>query len=143
MAFTLWEMNLVFQVVILAILLIGFAFKRRGKFLLHGATMLVVVVLNFVSFLLVMGPSLRSLEPSIVAYPLYNLSLTAVAHGILGALAEVLGILLVVSWGLRKDTQRCVGKRKVMRVTLVLWVVALLLGIFLYAALYTTLLPIY
>jgi len=143
MAFTLWEMNLVFQVVILAILLIGFAFKRRGKFLLHGATMLVVVVLNFVSFLLVMGPSLRSLEPSIVAYPLYNLSLIAVAHGIFGALAEVLGILLVVSWGLRRSTERCVGKRKAMRVTLVLWVVALLLGIFLYAVLYTTRLPIY
>jgi uncharacterized membrane protein YozB (DUF420 family) len=135
MAPILAQFNLIFQIIILAVLFVGFGLKQRGKFVAHGSTMLIAVVLSAVSFLLAMGPSFFSLSGFISEQPTHVLSVAVIIHGILGAIAEILGIYLVVSWGLRKSVQSCQRKR-IMRVTMVLWPIAVFLGILLYALLY-------
>jgi uncharacterized membrane protein YozB (DUF420 family) len=136
MAPILAQFNLIFQIIILAVLFVGFGLKQRGKFVAHGSTMLIAVVLNAVSFLLAMGPSFFSLSGFISEQPTHVLSVAVIIHGILGAIAEILGIYLVVSWGLRKSVQSCQRRKPIMRVTMVLWPIAVFLGILLYALLY-------
>lgn len=68
-------------------------------------------------------------------------SLVIFAHAILGVTTMILGLWLVGSWHLQSAIQSCAPKKKVMWVTVVLWLVALLLGVLLYVYLYTNLIP--
>jgi uncharacterized membrane protein YozB (DUF420 family) len=97
--------------------------------------MLVAVLLNLTSFALVMLPSWTSLEV-IRTQPLHYFSLAALGHAILGALGIILGLWIVLSWHLQSSTQGCIGKRKIMRLTIVLWILTLIIGIVLYKNLY-------
>jgi uncharacterized membrane protein YozB (DUF420 family) len=55
------QANLVLEIMILMVLFAAFALKRKGNFLKHGGMMLAGVVLNILSFVIVMGPTLFSL----------------------------------------------------------------------------------
>jgi hypothetical protein len=83
--------NLILQIAILIIIIMGLFLKREHELLLHGSAMLVAVILNFLSFLLVMGPSLLDFEPVLVAQPAVLLSITTFFHASLGSIAEILG----------------------------------------------------
>jgi uncharacterized membrane protein YozB (DUF420 family) len=134
------EINLVFQIVILAIIFVAFALKKMRKYLLHGWMMLVGVVLNALSFVLIMVPSFSNMREFILANALNRISLVTLAHGVLGGIAEVLGVILIAYWHLQSSTKNCVRRKKVMRITFGLWVIALLLGILLYILSYTSIL---
>lgn len=136
MAYTIPQLNLILQVIIAVVLFVSLAFKQKGKFIAHGGTMLVAVILNAFSFFWIMGPSFLGLGSFVSEQPSNILSLATILHGILGAVAEILGIYIVVVWGLRKSTQQCIRKRTAMRITLILWLVALFSGFLLYAILY-------
>jgi uncharacterized membrane protein YozB (DUF420 family) len=56
------QANLVLEIIILMVLFAAFALKRKGKFLKHGTMMLAGVVLNILSFAIVMGPAFLSLR---------------------------------------------------------------------------------
>lgn len=127
------QVNLAFQIAILVVLLAGFMFKRRGDFFLHGTAMFVSVILNAVSFFVVMGPSLIGRVQFVEINPLGRLSSVILAHAIVGGAAEVLGLWIVASWHLQSSTQKCVMKKKIMLVTMILWIIAILLGFLLYA----------
>jgi uncharacterized membrane protein YozB (DUF420 family) len=142
LALTLSQVNLLFQILILSVVLVGFAFSKRGRFLVHGSIMLVAIALNAASFILVMGPSFLSLIQLVAEQPLNRISIATMAHGILGAIAEVLGIYMVAFWGLRRSVGNCARRRRTMQATLMLWITALVLGILLYAILYTNLLGV-
>jgi hypothetical protein len=129
------QLNLGFQIVILALILAGFIFKLRGKYLVHGVLMFVGVILNIVSFALVMGPSILGFEV-IITQPLRDVSLVAVVHGIMGGIALISGAVLVFSWRLKTSTQICVKRKRLMKPTIILWTMALLFGIWLYTILY-------
>lgn len=133
MALLIADVNLILQIVILAVLVVGLAWKQKSKFVFHGSTMLIAVVLNAISFFLVMWPSFVTFDFSVLDHPLKIVSLT---HGILGGTAEILGVFLVAAWGLQKTVQSCVRRKMIMRVTIVLWLLALVLGFLLYAGLY-------
>lgn len=133
MALLIADINLALQVIILAILFVGLAYKRKGKFALHGGAMLAAVVLNAVSFFLVMLPSFYAQDFSALSP---SIGIIAPVHGILGGIAEVLGVFLVVAWGLQRNVQSCVKRKTLMRITISLWIVAFVLGVVLYAALY-------
>jgi hypothetical protein len=93
----------------------------------HGRLMTVLVVLNGLSILLVMGPSLFTNLGAAVGEVYVGFPLTLLHHSI-GLIAEVLGVVLVF---------RKFGKvRTWMRVTFILWFVALLLGIGFYVVYY-------
>jgi len=131
------QINLVFQIVILAVLFASMgALKKKRDYSLHGSAMMIAAMLNAFSFIWVMGPSLLNLEQLVVDKPLNIISVATMAHAILGAIAEILAIWIVVSWRLRSSTKYCVRKRRIMRVTMVLWLIALFSGILLYAFLY-------
>jgi uncharacterized membrane protein YozB (DUF420 family) len=134
------QANLALQIIIFTIVLISFVFVKKRRFWVHGVMMLVAVVLNAFSFLWVMEPSFLSLEQFIISHPVNRISLATMAHGVLGATVEILGVWLVVSWGLRKSTACCVRKRRMMLVTLILWAITFFLGVLVYMLLYTTLL---
>jgi uncharacterized membrane protein YozB (DUF420 family) len=133
------QINLGLQVGLALLLLSGVVLMRRGSFFLHGVFMLVATVLNAVSFFLVMGPSLVGWSSAIVAYPLIKFSVVIVAHASLGSIAEVLAIWLVGSWRLRSGSDYCARKKSLMLVTIVLWLIALLLGVVTYFLEYTSL----
>jgi len=106
------QINLVFQVIIAAMLLLGFGLKKRNKFLSHGTVMLIALILNAVSIMLVMGPSLLGRAQLVEDYPLGKLSLAILGHAILGSVVEALGIWIVVSWHFRMDVRNCIGKKR-------------------------------
>jgi uncharacterized membrane protein YozB (DUF420 family) len=131
------QVNLGLQAVILVLLLSSYVMKRRGRFFLHGSLMLTAVVLNGVSFLLVMGPSLSSLTVDLFTGLSLGASLVVLIHAVLGSVALILGIWIVGSWRLRSGTRYCAGKKKVMLVTFVLWTMAVSLGVYSYLLLYS------
>jgi uncharacterized membrane protein YozB (DUF420 family) len=140
--FVLATVSLVLQIVILVLLFGSVGLKGRKKFRQHGMTMLLAVVLHTITILLVMIPSFVS---GFIPYFSTNISDTvsiiAIVHGAAGILAEVLGVWIVTSLRLRKSLQYCAPRKKLMRITLILWLIALFLGVLLYLSLYLTILP--
>ena len=97
--------------------------------------MLVGVILNVISFLLVMGPSLLGFE-IIRIQPLHEYSLITLTHAAIGGIALILGAITVISWRLQSSTKNCVKMKRLMKPTIILWTIALVLGILLYSVLY-------
>lgn len=125
------DLNLLLQIIVLVILLVGVRYGRKktgGSLKTHGRLMNIVVVLNAVGVLLVMLPSFVNnlgaviAEPSTIGFPLTSV------HVLFGSVAEVLGIILAF---------RKFGNVRVwMRLTTVFWLIALALGITFYVRYY-------
>lgn len=131
----LGQLNLGFQIVILALIVTGYVFKLKGKYRVHGSLMFAAVILNIVSFALVMGPSILGFN-AIITEPLRDVSLVAVAHGIMGGIALISGAVLAFSWHLQTSFKNCLRRKRLMKPTIILWTLALLFGIWLYTILY-------
>jgi uncharacterized membrane protein YozB (DUF420 family) len=129
------QVNLAFQIVISILLLVSLAFKQRRKHLVHATTMLAAVVLNVVSFFLVMLPSLLSME-ILKTDPFSVISMVVIVHASLGVITGVFSVWLIASWHFQSSTQNCVRKKKIMRTTLILWLIVLFVGFGLYYFLY-------
>jgi len=122
------DLNLLLQLGILVILLVGVKFgkeKTAKSLKMHGRIMTIAVVLNAVGILFVM-------IPSFIAYfsaPLKELSLVGVLstsiHASFGGLAEALGIAFV----LEKKPKKV---RMWMRLTTLFWIITFVLGVSLY-----------
>lgn len=135
--FVIAAVNLVLQIFLIVWLLTSYFFKRRGRFFLHGTMMLIGVVLNAFSFLLVMLPSFLYYGGVVIPMdPFGAVSLVVAAHVGFGSVAEALGVFLVGSWRLRRDTTRCRTEKRKMLLTIILWLIALSLGILLFFMLY-------
>jgi len=130
------QINLGLQIAILAALFTGFVLKRRRRYLYHGTVMLAVTVLNVASLLAVMGPSLLGLSGTVGEKPLGTVSLFVIAHATIGTVALALAVWIIATWRLRSSTERCVKRKKTMRLVMVLWTTAAILGIAVYVLLY-------
>ena len=126
--------SLVLQIAIFFLLLGSIWLKTAKKFRQHGITMLTALVLHTTTIVAVMIPSFGGIGSG--QYSLI-ISVLAVIHGILGTGAEILGVWIVASWRLRDSIAQCVSKRIPMRLTLIIWITAILLGILIYLNLYT------
>jgi len=135
MSFFLGQINLALQIAILVIIIVALVLKKMRRLILHGAFMLVGVVLNLVSFFIVMGPSILSLE-IVRTQPFHEYSLIALAHAVVGSISLTMGIVIVALWRLRSSLRGCLKRKMAMRVTIVLWTIALALGIWFYTILY-------
>jgi uncharacterized membrane protein YozB (DUF420 family) len=125
--------SLFIQIVVLVLLIGGYWLKKMKKFRQHGITMLTAVVLHTGMILAWMMPSFSSLLASSVSINLADMIVVAIlAHAFIGIAADLLGIWLVASWRLRVDMKTCFAKKSIMRVTITLWLIALVLGIILY-----------
>jgi len=125
--------SLVIEVVVLVLLFSGYWLKRLKKFRQHGLTMLTAVVLHTIMILAWMIPSLASFLGSSGSKNLADIIVvTTLVHAFMGIAADILGIWLTASWRLQVDMKTCFAKKKIMRLTLTLWLIALVLGIILY-----------
>jgi uncharacterized membrane protein YozB (DUF420 family) len=125
--------SLSIQIVVLILLIGGYSLKRMKKFRQHGITMFTAVVLHTIVILAWMIPSFSNFFSSPSSINLADmLTVTILVHALMGITAALLGIWLVASWRLRADMKTCFAKKSVMRITITLWLIALLLGIILY-----------
>jgi uncharacterized membrane protein YozB (DUF420 family) len=126
------DLNLLVQIAMGLALLAGAFLAREKRYAAHGVCQTIVLILNLPMIALVMWPSLDArVLPRLsghFARPHYAL---AMAHGALGALAEVLGlyILLVAGTNIVPRAWSFRRWKLWMRIELALWWVVLLLGI--------------
>ena len=125
--------SLVIQIVVLALLIGAVMLKSQKKFRQHGITILSAVVLHIISIFAVMIPSYQAFfgASGLIDYAdvFVVLTLTHVAAGFMAAL---LGVWLVSSWHLQTNMQTCFKKKRIMDITLVLWLLAIIIGMVLY-----------
>jgi len=122
--------SLAFQLGVLALLVVGFGFKKRLRFRLHGIFMLAAVALHLIIIGIVMLPSFVAI--TILEKPPVLIGLFAPFHAAAGTVTAILGVWIVGSWRLRQSTKFCAPKRKFMRATFILWLVTLFLGVIFY-----------
>jgi uncharacterized membrane protein YozB (DUF420 family) len=130
--------SLLIQIAVLGLLSVGYLLKRQKKFRKHGMYMAGAVILHFTTIFVVMIPSfvLAVVPEFIIPAPLEEISLIGLFHGIGGIIAAVLGAWFVVSWRFKTDLKPCFKKKLLMRFTIIVWIFALLLGIYLYFLFY-------
>jgi uncharacterized membrane protein YozB (DUF420 family) len=132
------DINLLFQIAIFIFLAVGLSARLRHRYATHGTVMSIALILDTVSILIVMVPSFLS-NPSLFENLSNPLPLTII-HITLGSLAEVFGIFLVTAWALSiHNIEGCVKRKRIMLVTIFLWLVNLILGVYVYALLYLNL----
>jgi uncharacterized membrane protein YozB (DUF420 family) len=131
------DLNLVLQIIILATIFVSLFYKRKTKFKAHGVTMGLTVVLQIVAVMLVMGPTFFdnldffSTETTIPAVQ------TAWIHASPGTIALLLGIFLVAIWAVKaSNVAGCFKRKRIMDVTIVLWIFSLVFGIATYVLFY-------
>ena len=124
--------NLIIQIVIALLITVSLLLKRKKKFVWHGNVMLVAVLINGVLLVAHMGPSLIYLLREEIPV-LDPIAFVGLFHGITGAVAEFLGIWLVGTWAyIQSEIKYCIKRKKLMRIILAFWVLALGLGVLYY-----------
>ena len=131
------DLNLLFQIAIFVFLVGGVSIaKLRRGFTRHGVVMGIAVILNTVSIAIVMIPSSLSFR-GLFSAPLARPALLVVLHIIVGSLTEILGIWIVAIWAFRRhEIKACAKRKNAMRGTILLWLLELFLGAYVYAMLY-------
>lgn len=125
---TLASVNLIVQISIAVLIVVGVVLVRKGRFRAHGSVMAISVAVNAIAILVVMGPSMVNIISQGFGTLPFSLTLLTIVHGVLGVAAEVLGAILVF---------RKFGNVKMwMRITFTLWMLPLALGILIYLLLY-------
>lgn len=138
-AFFLSDVNLLLQLAILVALILAFFFKSRQRYLRHGATMGIAVTLHTVLIFAIMVPSFASLVGSF-GNLLAPSALMILTHGVLGSLVELLGLYLVLAWALHRwNVKVCHGNKRFMKPTIILWLIEIALGTYVYILLYVPL----
>ena len=131
------DLNLLTQILTLAVILVSLYYKRKGKLKHHGATMCVAVILHVLTFVSVMAPiffeyfSFYSTE--------FGNSLAQVTwlHVVPGVIALILAIFLVAMWAVNSsNVAGCYKRKRIMDVTLLLWLISLVFGIATYVLTY-------
>jgi uncharacterized membrane protein YozB (DUF420 family) len=131
------DINLILQIVMFLIIAISLFYKNKKKFKIHGALMGIAVILHVLTFLTVMGPIFFGHFSTFVEYTSYPEIQTTWIHAILGAIAMILGIMLVGLWAPNaSNIAACSRRKRLMDVTVLLWLVSLVFGIATYILLY-------
>jgi len=127
--------NLVSQLV-MGVALIGGALLARGKrYTAHGICQAFVLVLNLIAIAFVMWPSFHGqVMPALPKHLTDGYYGVATAHGIIGAVAELLGLYIVIAVGTDVlPLSLRISRWKVwMRVELALWWVVIVTGVLTY-----------
>jgi len=121
---TIYDLNLILQLIIFALFLIGVYYVKRLEIGKHRLFMGAAILLNAILIFLIMGRSFFTYSSLLVEkFYEFGPSITWV-HAIVGGLAEILGVTFLF-----KHPRKI---RSWMRMTATLWTVALLLGITFY-----------
>jgi len=131
------DINLILQIVMFLIIIIGLVYKNKMKFKIHGGLLGIAVILHVLSLLVVMGPSFsEGYEHFTTATSDLGVQTTWI-HAIPGAIAMIMGTFLVVAWALRpSNIAACSRRKRLMDITTLLWLVSLTFGIATYLVFY-------
>jgi len=131
------DINLILQIVMFLIIVIGLVYKNKRKFKIHGGIMGIAVILHILSLLVVMGPSFSE------NYEYFTTGTSDVGvqttwiHAVPGAIAMIMGIVLVGAWALRpSNIAACSRRKRLMDITVLLWLISLMFGITTYLVFY-------
>jgi hypothetical protein len=125
------DVNLLIQIAMGIALVVGAFLARAKRYAAHGICQALVILLNLPMIALVMWPSFHArVLPRISTHLAKRNYAIATVHGALGALAEILGlyILLVAGTNILPETWRVRRWKLWMRIELVLWWMVLLMG---------------
>ena len=125
------DLNLTIQIAMGVALIFGTFLARAKRFVAHGICQTVVLVLNFGMICFLMWPSFYlHVLPRFPRHLGKRFYAVATIHGVLGVLAEILGLYIVLVAGTEILPQRCRFRRfKLwMRIELALWWFVLLMG---------------
>ena len=131
------DINLIIQVVMFILIVVGVVYKNKRKFKLHAELMGAAVILHIVSFFAVMLPSFNDgYEYFVTATSELGVQ-TMWIHAIPGAISMILGIFLVVAWALRPaNIAACSKRKRLMDIVTLLWLILLIFGIASYIVYY-------
>jgi len=131
------DVNLILQIVMFLIIVVGLVYKNKNKFKIHGGLMGIAVILHVLSLLLVMGPSFSE------GYDFFTTATSELGvqttwiHAVPGAIAMIMGIVLVGAWALRpSNIAACSRMKRLMDITVLLWLISLMFGIATYLVFY-------
>jgi uncharacterized membrane protein YozB (DUF420 family) len=124
------DINLLVQTALFFILVIAALQARNRRYDSHRTLMTVAVVINAAAIVAVMNPSFFRVLPFAVRNPDAPGPTVMWPHVALGAVAELMGAFLVIRLGL--EPASAPRLRRVMAVTLLLWLAALVVGFALY-----------
>jgi uncharacterized membrane protein YozB (DUF420 family) len=131
------DINLILQIITFAIIVVSLFYKNKNKFKTHGILMGIAVIMHVLTFLTVMGPIFFGYFSDFVEYISYLEIQTTWIHAIPGAIAMVMGIMLVGLWALRlSNIAECSRRKRLMDITVLLWLVSLIFGIVTYILIY-------
>ena len=127
--------NLVAQLAMGAALIGGAFLARAKRYVAHGICQSAVLLLNLIMIAFVMWPSFYgSVMPALPSHLGDSYYGVATAHGILGAIAELLGLYIVLAVGTDFIPRRLrISRWKLwMRFELALWWVVIVSGVLTY-----------
>ena len=127
--------NLVSQLAMGVALIAGAVLARAKRYTAHGICQSAVLLLNLIMIALVMWPSFYGqVLPALPKHLTDGYYGAATAHGILGAIAEMLGLYIVLAVG--TDTLphrvRIIRLKLWMRIELILWWLVIVTGVLTY-----------
>jgi hypothetical protein len=118
-------------IIVGALILIGFSLflEKKRKFVWHGNSMLVVILITGLLVIAHMGPSfVTALSESLSGFDLA--ATMGVIHGVIGAIALFFGVWLVGVWAYTQSGENrfCMARKSLMWRILALWLLSLGLG---------------
>lgn len=122
--------NLVLQIITLGLVFLSLFFKMKNNYKSHGTTMGVALILHLLTFLLIMGPIFFEYYDFFSTETSFTYVQTIWLHAVPGAIALVLGTYLVLRWAINaSNIGGCIKRKRIMDLTLLLWVFSLAFGI--------------
>lgn len=123
------RISLAIQLAVLVLLIVGYEFKRRLRYRLHGILMFSAVTLHLITIGAIMVPSFIVIT---LEKPTALIAAFSPFHAAAGAITAILGVWIVGRWRFRQSTLFCTPKKKVMLATFILWLTTLSLGVIFY-----------
>jgi uncharacterized membrane protein YozB (DUF420 family) len=132
---TLAETSLIIQSVIFVLFLVSMAFRMKDKYLIHIVTLSVAIIgmLSFFAWWITeIAPTFDNYLPTVLSPPSHLVNW--LAHEFLGISTLVLGIWTVSLWRLG-STEFEIKSKRIWRLTTILWILAYVVGLLLFATL--------
>jgi uncharacterized membrane protein YozB (DUF420 family) len=127
--------NLVAQLAMGVALIAGAVLARAKRYTAHGICQSAVLLLNLVMIAFVMWPSFYGqVLPALPKHLTDRYYGAATAHGVLGAIAELLGLYIVLAVGTETLPRRLriIRLKLWMRIELILWWLVIVTGVLTY-----------
>jgi len=123
------QANIIILLVAMGLIGLSLYLEKKNKWVWHGNSMMVIMLITVLLVIAHMGPSFVSVVSETVAE--FNfVALSGVVHGIIGAITIVLGAWFVWVWAINESssTTFCAPRKKFMWKILALWLLSLGLG---------------